>query len=381
MNVIRNYKPDKSVVPPQQLLNFIRTNDKKHAIWQYLKRYQNAEFVKSRLHQEYPSLSKRLINTKSKHISDAMKQGEEYFNSATKTNLAIKPLIIYYGMLNLVKALILFGNNRYTLNTHVLEKSGIEQHGLSIKGKRANRQDNILRNNESNLLEEFCYITKGQSIFKLLHSCWSTKDLQSNMRFDLRNLALSHPNSWKAVCNSSGDIPHYFLSTGGFRTTSKREHVLSLSSITQFSIYKKPEKVDPWDYFEKLLPRLKKLYSRDQNNAFSYISNGMPITIDDMYAVHKSITGETYLMSDFNVGIDSIPLHPIEVEYISMFILGSLTRYLPHKWLKNVRYEGGVEMSVVEGLIDSTILSFPKMILEELEGEEYTLAGDVSYWS
>ncbi len=379
MNLIRNYKPDKSVTPPKQLLNFIRTNNKHNSIWQYLKRYQNTEFVKIRLKQEYPTLSTRYVNTKSRQISDTIKQSEAYFQTAVSTDLAIKPLIVYYGMLNLVKALIMFGDNDYTLNADELEKSGIAMHGLTVTPNDTN--DYSIRKDQTNLIDEFCYIQKRKSIFKLLHSCWSTVELNKTMRFSLRNLALSHPYSWKLVNNATHDTPNYFIANGGFRQTEKLEQAITLSPVTQFSIYKKPQSVDAWDYFENLLPMLKTLYDRNTSNAFSYVSKKTPTTIDEMYEIHSSVTGESYLIGGVDVVSDVLTLTPLEIEYISMFILGSLTRYAPHKWLKNVRYEGGIEMSLFEGLINSTIISFPKMILEELDGEKYTFAGDASYWS
>ncbi|MFA6270967.1 MAG: YaaC family protein [Candidatus Paceibacterota bacterium] len=378
MSLIRNYKTDKSVPPPKQLLNFIRTSNKYTSIWQYLKRYQNVEFVKLRLKQEYPSLSTRLITTKSRHIADAVRQSEAYFNTAQSTELAIKPLIVYYGMMNLVKALIMFGDNKYTLNVTTLEKSGIAQHGLSIQGKNPN--DYSVRNNQNDLLNEFCYVQKRNSIFKLLHRCWSSVDLNTNMRFSINKLALSHPYSWKLVNNVTHEVPNFFLADGGFRKATKIEQAITLSSVTQFSIYKKPQSVDAWDYLEQLLPKLKTLYDRNPNSAFSYVSKNTPSTIDEIYSINKSIAGESYLIGDFDVDNKKLMFTPIEVEYMSMFILGSLTRYAPQKWLKNVRYEGGTEMSLLEGLVNSTIISFPKMILEELDGENYTVAGDVFYW-
>lgn len=379
MNLIRNYKPDKSVLPAKQLLNFVRTNNKYDSIWQYLKRYENIEFVKTRLKQECPNLSARYINTKSRHIADTIRQGEAYFHTALTTDLSIKPLIVYYGMLNLAKALIMFGDNKYTLNATELEKSGIAQHGLTITNK--SKSDFAIRNDQTDLLNEFCYIQKRKSIIKLLHSCWSTNELNASMRFSLKDLALSHPYSWKLVNNVTQDIPNYFIADGGFRRTTKSEQAITLSPVTQFSIYKKPQSQDAWDYFDLLLPKLKTLYDRNANSAFTYATKNTPSTIDDMYAVYNSVTGESYLIGEVLVGSSKLTITPIEVEYISMYILGSLTRYAPQKWLKNVRYEGGVEMSLLEGLINSTILSFPKMILEELDGEKYTIAGDVSYWS
>jgi len=46
-----------------------------------------------------------------------------------------------------------------------------------------------------------------------------------------------------------------------------------------------------------------------------------------------------------------------------------------------VRYEGGSEMFMLEGVLNTCVVSFPKMILEELDGKDYTFPSDVSYWA
>lgn len=131
-------------------------------------------------------------------------------------------------------------------------------------------------------------------------------------------------------------------------------------------------------FFETQMPRLASLYNRDTvYSPYGYRSKKIPTSLEEYQAVYRASTGESYTMADTTA---NIALHPIEVEFVMLFMLGSLARYAPPKWLKNVLYEGGDAMFVIEGFINSVPLSFPKMILEELDNRDYTFTGDSAYW-
>jgi hypothetical protein len=383
MDLIRNYKPDKEISHPKQFLNFSRSVDKYGTIWQYLKRYQNIDYVKKRLKTDFPAMSTRLINGKSRDISDLIKQGESYFEASKKSDLSIKPLILYYGMLNLTKALIIFADNKYTLKSKGFGKESLESHGLNIRVKSTNPSDLTIRNNNSDLISEFCYVQNSASIFKLLHACWSKNDLNKNMRFTVGDMLSMHPSSWKTYTSYCGQSPKLFLiDGGGFRTSTKYEHVIIFHSTTQFPLYNQlPGETAP-QLLARLIPRLKKYYSENPAHSFEYISKAAPRSLDEMVPNYRSIAGERYTLSDASTGSGgNIALSPIEVEFILLFIMGSLTRYIPQKWLGGIRYETSDQMYMLEAILNSVIISYPKMILEEFEGEEYTFTGDVSYYS
>lgn len=56
-----------------------------------------------------------------------IKQAKEYFYSADKSNILVKPLLIYYGMMNLMKAFILTKDPSYPSHTGVL------RHGITTR--------------------------------------------------------------------------------------------------------------------------------------------------------------------------------------------------------------------------------------------------------
>lgn len=368
-----------------------------------MKRYQSPAYVQKRLSNEFPNFNANLKQQyhqrqstqsyqsnsatikkqKAQHIADCIRQAEAYFNTASRSDLAIKPLILYYGMLNLAKALMLFGENPLTLEADVLKKEGLGYHGLTINPK--NSSDTAIRDKHDEILEEFCYVStpraNQETVFKLLHQCWSDTPLQNTIRFSVGDLASMHPSSWKSYADYTGRDPKYFPAKSSFRTTAQGyEHFLLFEGTFQFLTYQNAVPVggEGNKFFENYIPRLATLYNRDTvYSPYGYRSKRIPTALDEYQPVYHANTGESFTMADSTAGI---PLHLIEVEFVMMFILGSLTRYAPHKWLKDVLYEGGDAMFVIEGFINSVSQSFPKLILEELDERQYTFTGDSAYW-
>jgi hypothetical protein len=380
--MIRQFTAERAAPPAKRQLSFIRSENKNRSVWQYLKRYQSVDFVRMRLQVDYPNMSSSLREKKARHIADCIRQGGAYFASASASDPSIKPLILYYGMLSLAKALMLLGDNNLTLDDDVLKQEGLNTHGLSHGTK--NPTDKAIRDDDIKILEEFCYTSSRNNtstVFSLLHECWSNAKPSSGLRFEVGDLASMHPSSWRSYADYTGRAPKYFSASSTFRTTARgHEQFLSFKGTFDFQAYQNaiPAGAHGNTFFEGKMPRLAILYDRDTHySPYGYVSKQIPTSLEEYQAVYRTSTGESYTMQDANVGI---PLHPIEVEFVMLFILGSLTRYAPQKWLRNVMFESGDSMFVIEGFINSVVLSFPKMVLEELDNRDYTFTGDLAYW-
>ncbi|GEM_PF-1345455 len=383
--MIREFTPDRAgkTQASKPALSFVRSENKVRSIWQYLKRYEDPSFVEKRIKRDYPTINATLRKKKAQHIADCVRQAEAYFKTASTSNLSIKPLILYYGMLDLVKALMLFGNNQLTLDDNTLKLEGLNSHGLTHGTKDA--ADVTIRDNVNNLLEEFCYTASANgsnTVFSLLHECWSATKPATRTKVILGDLLAAHPSTWRSYADHTTKVPKYFMVNSSFRATANGdEHFLIFDSAFQFNTYglTPTTSIDANRWLQQQMPRLASLYVEDTvYSPYGYIHSGIPTSLEDYQPTYKFSTGEHYTMAD---AVTNLPLHPIEIEFLTMFILGSLTRYAPQKWLTNVQYEGGGEMFVVEGVINSVPISFPKMILEELDNREYTFTGDSSYWS
>ncbi|CAM3342586.1 hypothetical protein DESA109040_08615 [Deinococcus saxicola] len=95
---------------------------KTRSAWDNLSLYESTELLKV-FHKER---FKREINTgKAYEIASHISQGREYFESASVSSPLVKPLLIYYGVLALSRALILFSNEKNR------ESSLAQSHGLT----------------------------------------------------------------------------------------------------------------------------------------------------------------------------------------------------------------------------------------------------------
>jgi len=380
--MIREFKPDHTADNANAPLYFVRSEDKYRSLWQYIKRYQNPTFNDKLLKKRHPSMDNALRKVKAQHVADALKQAEAYFNTARSSELAIKPLILYYGALNMVKALMMFAENDLTLENTVQRAKGLNTHGLT--NGASNPADEAIRNDSTNLLEEFGIVTGvDKTVFSLLHSCWSDTPLPQGSRLELGDLASMHPNSWRSFKAHTGKSPKYFKVQGtGFRTTARGdEQTVIFGGVFNSMLYQPTMPIGEeniFAFFEGYLPQLATFYSRETQPQSSFYTNTMPNNIDEYLPGYREPTGTQFVMGNPNVGQ---ALHLIEVEFAMLFILGNLTRYVPQKWLDNVNYGNKGEMFVVEGFINSVAFSFPKLIFEELEEKDYTFTGDVAYWN
>lgn len=375
--MIRKFNPDREEDSrlSGESLGYVQSDDKAAAVWRYLKRYQDTAFVKKRLRNDYPSLITSVVKLKAQHITDCMRQAEAYFETAESSDLSIKPLILYYGMLNLVKALIMLGDNEITHDAAFLREGGFHSHGLS-HGPKAS--DERTRNGPS-LIDEFCYVTgkaATKSVFKTLHNCWNESNLPVATRFSLGDILAAHPSTWQSYHHHTGKAAKYFPLIGdGFRRIQEgQQHIIMLGGAFRLDPYNQPyakaEKTIA--YLRSCMPELTNYTNRPEGGTvYSFTKMGVPESLKDYQAAYCTSSGNKYTMGEI---IPGNPLHPIEMEFIAMFTLASLARYAPQKWLKNVRYEGRGDMFVVEALIDAVPVSFPKMILEELDDRTYTFS-------
>lgn len=379
--MIREFIPDHTADHASGPLYFVRSEDKYRSLWQYIKRYQNPSFNDKLLKKRFPSMATSLRKTKAQHVAESLKQAEAYFNTARASELAIKPLILYYGALNMVKALMMFADNDLTLENTVQRANGLNSHGLT--NSASTPADTIIRNDNTNLLKEFGIVTGvDRTVFSLLHSCWSDIPLPKGSRLELGDLASMHPNSWRSFKAHTGKSPKYFkIESAGFRTTARGpEQLVSFGGIFNSMLYQPTMPIGEdsiFAFFENHLSQLSSLYSRETQPQSSFYTNIVPTNIDEYLPGYREPTGTQFVMGNADVGQ---ALHLIEVEFSMLFILGNLTRYVPQKWLDNVNYGSKGEMFVVEGFINSVAFSFPKLIFEELEQKDYTFTGDVAYW-
>lgn len=91
--------------------------------WDILLQYQSSELVKRRFKERH---ARTLSTTNAVSITSAVTQAREYFSSASTAAMAVRPLLLYYGILAVTRALILFSSRKKS------EAALRPAHGLEI---------------------------------------------------------------------------------------------------------------------------------------------------------------------------------------------------------------------------------------------------------
>jgi hypothetical protein len=93
--------------------------------WARLSLYESTDLVRSLFQQRH---GRELSAEKAREIVSAVAQGREYFAAASEAGLLVRPLLQYYGVLSLSRALVLL------LSHNFREASLPQAHGLSSVG-------------------------------------------------------------------------------------------------------------------------------------------------------------------------------------------------------------------------------------------------------
>lgn len=120
-------------------------------------------------------------------------------------------------------------------------------------------------------------------------------------------------------------------------------------------------------FLKQLFPALKTAYIDSDHNELIYFGRGPYCSIDDGIVIVRTTYRERYaLISPFAFSVNDL-----DVQFLLMFILGNLVRYVPHKWTNVASFVNTDEFFLLEGFIESSSLIFPNLILNELEGRDY----------
>lgn len=119
------------------------------------------------------TLNNKIINKLSKEIAFCIKQGIHFFNSAETASITISPLLLYYGILSLSKALII-ANSNGTIFLNDIKYHGLSTRPLTDKQKKFKE----IKNNWK-LLNEYANVNDGVffKLYKLMSKTTKLKKM------------------------------------------------------------------------------------------------------------------------------------------------------------------------------------------------------------
>ncbi len=284
-------------------------------------------------------------------------QGREYFRSAEESNITVKPLLQYYGVMALSKGLILSLN--LSLTEHQLKSS----HGLDIKNWKQ-----VLKNKDFENLR----ITIGEGTFSELINTTENKNYLS---------ASTSAINWISILD-----------------TPKTGDEFTLKQVIQYfpDLYKEYQSWISEKLHFAIIHELKTL--PEQNKVQVKLEGeidkaSIDLFFPDKYCPDKSIENvkhETIVKYSnlkwtpnitqrwhgaFNIGdgcvIPTMPgdigLNLLSGMYIISYVFGMMARYYPTSWIGIRRVEKGDKIyPFVHRILDFIHEKYPKQILDFL---------------
>lgn len=344
-------------------IKWVQTNNPERATWRYLQLFSKDSYVAQFVRKK----------TARDQIVSCVRQAEEIYSLAKSATLLTKPVLLYYGMQRLAKALIFLRNPNVNIND-------LKGHGLSGRGISDDIErflQNRIPKTEKGIYPEFSkWTAKNNVLLKkttyeredyhhtdyFVHTC-NIPDFVDASNFKVYDLMKLVPELI--------DLFHHFQMTNElliFAGTSFRQHPNGkLDSLLTV------EKKLDLDSLKTKFPTINEYDSfKEEQNRFVITSSAKDANLIPSPLV-QSETKHTFLISSTG---NSNRITDINVHFILMFFLCHIARYkapLLHNITEGRRKS---EINALIGrFIEVSETKFPKLILDELLGQYFVFRG------
>lgn len=339
--------------------SYLITNDIKNEIWNLLRIYQSA----SNITKSYKSrnFKDKITRKKSEDIAALVIHAEEYFKSSVNSSLSIKPLLIFYGIYSLSKALILFKN---TEKTNILDVHG---HGLSddtnkyIKIKSSIDKTTATLKSKRGVFIEFNDCMASQQLIIEDRGIQLIKNYPYEKTDKIKNLSIS----LKDVFSRIPELITIYMRTYNKKPNCIRGDYKIVNDMPEYHI----KNLGSLAYSDK---RLKTLFSPAFNKAnFNKINTRETIITPtrSFYLPYETslFSGNKYFIAPVKEKLISLP----SLLYLGTYIMGMIVRYDPTRWNKvTIGKKGGI-YPIITKFIEYLEIKFPLIALNELSFHEH----------
>jgi len=305
------------------------------------------------------STTDTILERKIDEISMCIQQGIEYFDAANRITINTSPLLVYYGMLSLAKALVV-ANSKDTFI------DDIKYHGLSTRPVNAELE--AFRSDKTNwcIENEFAVVNSG--VFNSLNTL-------------INPSRVLHKDSIINIKNSISCVPEMKALFEKFYN----EHSNSFDMYTELKEFETGKlefaignEENPEKLF-KCIPKITNDFEQTENmhNLFPHFRSkeNMKIEQIDYIENYSSFVGGRYIISGLKYEINGqenkMIIDQVLIDYMVLFILGEQVRYHQDLWGKLVRGENSGTIGLLEIYIDIVKRRFPNEILNRLFEEDF----------
>jgi hypothetical protein len=324
----------------------IPTEQPYRKLWDTFVYFENeqttSEFLRNRFTESGIDHVQRHVYQATPKFIFSIKQAREYYRAAEACDILTKPLLLYYGMMALAKALITAHDPVYPSSTSVLK------HGLSTR--KLKREDYSFAEDEVRVQKD--------GIFHVLHRTLGGPHLENQQRFTMKELLAVIPEL----------IPTYHRLYGQAR-------------VGQLEIARKDGQKARWkvprsfvagcDKTREELLELLNRYGGEKTRFFDPEEQEEPgmfsLCVEGEESAHPLLvhdfSGRPHLR--FPHGEDLV-LPELSVHYMIMFVLGMLCRYETERWGEMILTFSSHDTFLINEFLNVSMRKFPNLILDAL---------------
>ncbi|APU09681.1 hypothetical protein A5M85_05100 [Cellulophaga lytica] len=342
---------------------FTYTNTPIKDIWEHLKFVSVENNCKRLLKGEIAS-SRELIYTndavltkKSREISMCLKQANEYFIASETTSINTSPLLLYYGMLSLSKALIVANNEEIYLDN-------IKYHGLETRPRYDFLKE--YSENESLWQIEKEYAVTNNGVFSHLVNILDEFSFEQSSVIEFKDILKCVPELWGIYEKYYNEKPN-ILGLYSSKIQTEPDYNLKLyiqgkeSNVMLATI---PELENDFNIANELY----------HSQSIEFSSKGLD-SFPKYIGIQTPQVGGNYLIKGIRYynGSDYINhyISPESLDYIAMYILSVCVRYKQVLWGQVISGESSGTISLIQLYINTIKRRFPNRILESLFNERF----------
>lgn len=329
----------------------IKTDPSLERLWGLFLYFESAPTTKEYLFQSYLRLesekdANRLAFENTQKLIYFLKQGASYFHSAKHSDIIVRPLLLYYGITSLMKAVILIKDPYYPRTTSVL------QHGITTRKKKKNNyifQKDEIKVQKDGLLPLFSQLViedplKLHSKYMVIDLFGLIPELQDSFslvfqRKTMINLRVTRESSSSCI----------------FSFSEKELNELSLTFTEAISLLSVSLSAD-----DELV-----ILSEEELSFTLITSKNCFIPERDNSQIFRDYRGDYFFYFEQPLTVSN----EIIVYNMLMYILGMLCRYDTELWGDILFSFNSNDLFIIEEFLHLALRKFPNLILNQLFNE------------
>ncbi len=322
-------------------------------IWHFLREFESKDLVKKFYRKKH---NLELSSAKAREVTSAFVQGREYFDSYSKADISVRPLLLYYGMVSLSRGLIL------CLEPRTRENNIKPAHGLSLinvsETLKTKKYEDLELKTSNGTFKELIKATGNKSYFRCSSSginALITYDVpKEDFYFKLLDIAYNLPDLKLFVESWLGEkIP-----TSLINKWLKRENGKCISHLHGNHNKEFCEKIFNKEVFGELT-----IHNTDSETIVEHSDKVLPQTAQ-MWISTFGMMGDPFITPALK---SKVFLNNISFMFAASYVFGMISRYYPSIW--NDINKGIANDSIfpfVINLMSFLETKYPQIILDYL---------------